>query len=161
LGSSLIESRKEGPPNWCLNKLTVRGPEDDVANFRKPAVGHSPWPRHREGEGDTENLLNFFNLVPIPPEVLTAGYDSTGANWERENWGCTHGAFETSIIDDWEDALVYDFQTAWSPPIEFLEHAAKQWPALTFILHYQKPGMGFEGIAKFEGETAEDHCIDY
>jgi len=148
-------------PNWCLNKLTVRGPEDDVANFRKKAVGHSPWPRHREGEGPEPNLLNFHNLVPIPPEVLMAGYDSAGADWERENWGSTHGAFETAIIDDWEDALAYDFQTAWSPPIEFLVRAAKQWPSLTFILHYQEPGMGFEGIAKLQGETSEDHCIDY
>ena len=148
-------------PNWCLNKLTVRGEELDVAAFRKNAVGHSPWARQREGEGEKENLLNFCNLVPIPTEVLTAGYEKAGAEWERQNWGCTHGAFETSIVDEWEGLVVYDFQTAWSPPIEFLVHAAKQWPTLTFILDYDEPGMGFKGIAKFHGETVEDHCIDY
>jgi len=124
-------------------------------------VGHSLWPRHHEGEGENPNLLNFHNLVPIPLEVLTAGYDSAGANWERENWGCTCGAFETAIVDEWDGLVVYDFQTAWSPPIEFLERAAKELPALTFILHYEEPGMGFEGIARFHGQTAEDHCVDY
>ena len=148
-------------PNWCLNKLTLRGPELDVAAFRKQAVGHSPWPRFQEGEGETANLLNFHNLVPIPPEVRTAGYDNAGANWERENWGCTYGAFETSIVDDREDAVVYDFQTAWSPPIEFCVRAAKQFPTLTFILDYDKPAMGFKGIARFKGEANENHCIHY
>ena len=53
----------------------------------------------------------------------------------------------------------YEFYTAWSPPIEFLKKVAVQWPALQFVLAYEEPGMGFKGLAKFQGEVHEDHCI--
>ena len=53
----------------------------------------------------------------------------------------------------------YEFYTAWSPPIEFLQTVAVQWPALHFVLAYEEPGMGFKGLAKFQGEIHEDHCI--
>ena len=46
----------------------------------------------------------------------------------------------------------YAFDTAWSPPIKFLENVAKQWPNLTFVLEYEELGMGFKGLAKFQGE---------
>jgi hypothetical protein len=148
-------------PNSCVNKLSVRGPELEVDSFRKRAMGHSPWPRQREEEGNQGNLLNFHSLVPIPPEVLVAGYDSAGANWERQNWGCTYGAFETAIVDEWESLVVYGFQTAWSPPIQLLKTIADQFPALTFLLDYDEPDQGFKGIARFKGQTAEHHCINY
>ena len=116
-------------PNWCLNKLTVRGPELDVDAFRQKATGYSPWPRQREGEAKP-NVLNCHSVVPIPSEILAGRYEDGGSEWERLNWGCTWGAYETEIIDEWEGLVVYEFQTAWSPPILFLEAAAKQWPIL-------------------------------
>ena len=58
-------------PNWCLNKLTITGPEADVQAFKAKAVGHSPW---EEPEGDPD-ALNFHSLVPVPEEVLKAGYE--------------------------------------------------------------------------------------
>ena len=147
-------------PNWCMNKLTVRGPELDVAAFRKSAVGHPPWPRQREAEGEKASLLNFHSLIPIPPEVLSTGY-TTGATWERENWGCTFGACETVIVDEWDDLAVYRFDTLWLPPIKLLETIAKQFPALTFLLDYDEPSHGFKGIARFKGDTIEDHRLNY
>ena len=46
-------------PNWCHNKLTIRGPEADVQSFKAKALGHSPW-EEPEGESD---VLNFHSLV--------------------------------------------------------------------------------------------------
>ena len=146
-------------PNWCLNRLAVYGPELEVNAFRKRAVGHSPWTGNREGE--EANLLNFHNLVPIPAEVLTAGYDPAGINWERGNWGCAYGAYGSEIVDEWEGLVAYAFLTAWSPPIEFLTAAAKQFAAFTFMLDYNEPDVGFKGIAKFKGETVEHYSLDY
>jgi hypothetical protein len=146
-------------PNWCLNKLTVRGSELAVDAFRKLAVGHSPWPRQREAE-DKENPLNFHNLVPIPSEVLATGYVD-GANWERENWGCTYGASETLIVEEWHGLVIYVFQTPWLPPIKLLETIARHFPELTFMLDYDEPDVGFKGIARFKGEAKEDHCLNY
>jgi hypothetical protein len=117
-------------PNWCLNKLTVTGPEADVQAFKAKAVGHSPW-LQPEGEPD---VLNFHSLVPVPEEVLKAGYESAGYDWERENWGCKWGAENPTILDEWEGHVEYEFSTAWSPPEKFLQTVAVQHPKLQFIL---------------------------
>ena len=55
--------------------------------------------------------------------------------------------------------MEYEFYTAWSPPIEFLQNVAVQWPTLLFVLEYEEPGVAFKGLAKFQGEIHEDHCI--
>ena len=142
-------------PNWCSNNLTITGPQVDVEAFKTKAVGHSPW-EEPEGEPDT---LNFHSLVPVPEEVLKAGYEPAGHDWELANWGCKWGASDPEILDEWEGHVEYEFHTAWSPPIEFLQKVAVQWPSLVFVLAYEEPGIGFKGIAKFQGEIHEDHCI--
>ena len=142
-------------PNWCLNKLTITGPQADIQAFKTKAVGHSPW-EEPEGEPDA---LNFHSLVPVPEEVLKAGYESAGYDWEMGELGLQMGSFWSGILNEWEGRVEYEFYTAWSPPIEFLQTVAVQWPALVFVLAYEEPGVGFKGIAKFQGEIHEDHCI--
>lgn len=142
-------------PNWCTNKLTIIGPGVNVQAFKAKAVGHSPW----EETGENPDVLNFHSLVPVPEEILKAGYDSAGYDWQMENWGCKWGASGPGILVEREGHVEYEFYTAWSPPIKFLENVAKQWAALVFVLSYEEPGMGFKGIAKFKGDTKEDHCI--
>jgi hypothetical protein len=144
-------------PNWCNNKLAVYGPEADVSRFKEKAVGHSPWLKVEEQK---ENVLNFHSLVPIPAEVVEAGYDKAGYDWERNNWDCKWGAYSAELADEWEGHLTYLFDTAWSPPLAFLEKLAPQWPTLTFLLDYEEMGMGFKGICKVEGDSVEDHCFD-
>ena len=147
-------------PNWCMNKLTVTGPEADVQRFKEMAVGQSPW--LRPGERPEEpNVLNFHSLVPIPDEVLAAGYADAGYDWEVAHWGCKWGARDACILDEWDGHIEYEFNTAWSPPIEFLEQVAKQFPSLLFLLDYDEPGMAYKGIAKFQAEQHEDHCLEY
>ena len=81
-------------PNWCNNELHVVGPEVDVAKFREKAVGHSPWPEDQTEEEPSP--LNLHSLVPIPGDVLAAGY-AAGQAWEEANWGCHWGACHHTI----------------------------------------------------------------
>ena len=143
-------------PNWCANKLTVTGPAADVQAFKTKAVGHSPWSKPEDRESE---VLNFHSLKPIPEDVLAAGYAEAGINWERQNWGCKWGAQDSTILDEREGKIQYEFLSAWTPPIECFQTVAVQWPALSFVLEYEEPGMAFKGLAKFEGEKNEDHCI--
>ena len=62
-------------PNWCANKLTITGPEAEVQAFKEKAVGHSPWSKPEELVNVEPNVLNFHSLVPVPDEVLAAGYE--------------------------------------------------------------------------------------
>ena len=144
-------------PNWCSNILRIFGPDEDVQRFKQQAAGSSPW---EHGEDQEQNILNFHSLVPVPPEVLSAGYDVAGWDWERINWGCKWGANEPSLTDEWEGHLAYSFETAWVPPIPFLEKLAPQWPKLTFLLDYEEMSMEFKGITKVAGHSVEDHCIE-
>ncbi len=144
-------------PNWCNNTLRVFGPDEEVIRFKEQAAGYSPWTPIKDQE---RNALNFHSLVPVPPEILAAGYAPAGFDWERTNWGCRWGACETQLMDEWEGHLCYVFDTAWTPPIPFLEQLARQWPTLKFLLDYEELGMGFKGITKAVGATLEDHCIE-
>ena len=144
-------------PNWCSNTLRVIGPSDEVKRFKEQAIGYGPWSKVEKQE---QNTLNFHSLVPIPPETLEAGYDDAGFHWERQNWGCKWGACDATVADEWDGHLVYAFQTAWTPPVAFLEKLAPQWPRLTFVLDYEEIGMGFKGITKVVRDSVEDHCIE-
>jgi hypothetical protein len=144
-------------PNWCDNHLRISGPAADIKAFKKKAVGHFPWDEPAKGE--EPNVLNFHSLVPIPKKVLKAGYNEAGCNWERENWGCRSGAFEASVVDEWECGVLYGFDTPWTPPLPLLAHLTQQWPTLTFVLDYEELGAGFKGIAKASNGTLEDHCV--
>ena len=62
-------------------------------------------------------------------------------------------------MDEGGSCIIYEFYTAWSPPIEFLKKVAVQWPSLVFVLAYEEPGMAFKGLAKFQSGIHEDHCI--
>jgi len=143
-------------PNWCHNKLTIAGPEADVRSFKEKAAGRCPWMKPEETE---EEALNFHSLIPVPDEVLKAGYEAAGYDWERTNWGCKWGAENPMLLDEGGTCLIYEFDTAWSPPMEFLQSVSKQWSNLTLILEYEEPGVGFKGLAKFQAEIHEDHCI--
>jgi hypothetical protein len=143
-------------PNWCHNQLTITGPEADVRSFKENAAGRCPWLKPEETEVEA---LNFHSLVSVPDEILQAGYEAAGYDWERANWGCKWGADNVTVLDEGGTCIIYEFYTAWSPPIEFLTAVAKQWPNLTFVLQYEEPGMAFKGLTKFQGDIQEDHCI--
>ena len=140
--------------DWCNNILEISGPVETVAMFKEKAVGFSPW---RVPEPDEEpSILNFHNLIPIPPEVLAAGFDPDGHNWERENWGCKWGACHAEIEDESDGHLSYSFDTAWMPPVRFIEKVSAAWPTLLFSLTYHGEGASFEGDATAQAGKLED-----
>jgi hypothetical protein len=144
-------------PNWCNNNLHVYGPDAEVRRFKGMAVGTSPWDTE---DGGKQNVLNFHNLVPIPPEILAADYNDAGFHWERMHWGCKWGARHAVLLDERDGHLHYTFATAWVPPITFFARLAPQWPTLRFLLDYEELSMGFKGLAKVAGHSVEDHCVD-
>ena len=143
-------------PNWCSNELRVSGPAKDIAKFKKQAVGHNPWNEPK----NKPSSLNFNSLVPIPADILQAGYNSTGHDWEVKHWGARWGACDVEVVDEDSDYILYHFDTAWSPAVPFVQNVCKQWPTLTFILDYEETGEAYKGICKGQGENFEDYCID-
>jgi DNA invertase Pin-like site-specific DNA recombinase len=61
------------------------------------------------------------SLVPVPADVLQAGYEAQGYDWENNHWGCKWGACHGELIDDNGCELFYSFDTAWAPPIALMK----------------------------------------
>ena len=144
-------------PNWCDNTLRVSGPEEEVARFREQAKGFEPGMTPEPGQ--LPEALNFHRLIPVPGQLLVnESLDFT--DWEETHWGCKWGACNSQIVDEWDERLIYTFETPWSPPLEFIEQVSKEWPTLIFVLEYEESGNGFKGLARAEAGKLEDHCID-
>lgn len=94
---------------------------------------------HKEGESDEQYKVRM--------EELVEKYGHSGwYNWRVSNWGTKWDACES----DWDlddECLTIHFQTAWSPPIGWLENVSAQFPELAFKMTFQEEGMGFCGRA--------------
>jgi len=159
-----------GMPNWCTNRLTITGPEEQVALLHSQV-------RHN---GDGVPIL-LASLHPMPEELtytsapnrdaspeqlayLEATYGAT--DWyawatSTAGWGTKWADCET--VEDAREPgrLVYRFESAWSPPVEGVKNISARFPALTFSLEYAEPGCDFSGTATMaEGLLLTDDCRD-
>lgn len=121
-------------PNWCMNKLDVIGRDVDLEEFKKAT-------------SDSDGNLSFAALVP-PPE--NEPYD--WRTWADTHWGtkwdvspedCAHDVHH----EDFLPTMMWEFTTAWAPPIAWLYQVAAQYPHLDFKLWFDEPGMSFSGCA--------------
>lgn len=125
-------------PNWCENHFAVEGPREEMDRFVL-ALQTNPL------QVEFPPKLTFNQLHPLPEEEKDNWYD-----WHVENWGTKWDIDNTEPYDynfD-EDAanLFYDFDTAWGPPIEFVQKISQDFPKLLFTLKYHEPGMAFAGF---------------
>jgi len=132
-------------PNWCSNILEINGDKDILSSFRKAAVGFSPW--EIPWPDQKPDVLNFHSLMPIPVRVIKAGYDRKGFAWETTHWGCKWGACDSKVFESKPTRITYAFDTAWFPPLKFLERISKDWPRLVFRIEFRGECGDFAGEA--------------
>ena len=150
-------------PNWCENRLVVAS--EDKKGMKKflSLLGVSEdWmdsDRHRPDK--VENLLSVF--YPMPKELEGTKSPSSSPNWYSwciDNWGTKWDV--TAYVDDLDtEYLVLTFESAWSPPVQWLEKVAKDYPTLDFILRYDEGGMCFMGVAKGRDGVVDDQNMEY
>jgi hypothetical protein len=104
--------------------------------------------------------LNFYPEISITKEMNEDLIKKYGASnwyeWTIKHWGTKWDASDPEIELEGKQTIGYRFETAWSPPIEWLQHAQTKFPKLNFRLEYREPGMGFEGVA----ETQEGKIVN-
>lgn len=159
-------------PNWCANEVKVEGSRKRLVEFDEAFKGRpANWGADlfdmREKTPEEKVLFELehtkkieaihdycFNaLVPVPQDVLDAGFQSAGYEWSVVNWGTKWDASITAY-DDGGSKITYVFDTAWSPPIPFLHTVSAKWPDLTFTLTYEEGGSAFAGEMIFRGGDA-------
>jgi hypothetical protein len=159
-------------PNWCSNTLKVHSTnEERLKEFKQavlvPNTEHPDW----------DPKFTFNNLYPTPAELMDenafgqsenseALEEKYGASdwytWRVSNWGTKWDAAESGIVADDNENLIVWFDTAWAPPVAWLEKIAPQFPELNFSMIYDEPGCDFCGIVEFEnGECTGSEQGDY
>lgn len=155
-------------PNWCYNKLIVKS-NDDVNEFRR----FMKKGLKMETIDEKEILVwRISNYLPTPQELINGslssdqlimkyGFDKT-CDWNNFNWGtiwdCDDYGFESKLIEDTLYEL--DFDSAWSPPIQWMITIASQFPGLSFKLEYVEFGTNFSGVTIIENGIFLDLCSE-
>jgi len=151
----------------------VTGPKDILETFIEKAKGTT------DDEKQEVDLLCFNNFVSVPAGLLARSYggevEEKAGNvelidgykcrydWEHANWGTKWGACDTVFERRGDDDAFYGFQSAWSPPIEWMKKvvAMPEFAMLQFELSYGEYGMGFTGTATSDdGELIDAYSED-
>lgn len=117
-------------PNWCFNRLSVKGDNDKVDEF----IG---------AVNTNEGIQILESLIPRPEDV------EDWYQWSLDNWGTKWGDREARMLRE-NEWTVFLFDTAWSPPIEGITRISAMFPDLTFVLVYEEGGMCFMGGERIE-----------
>jgi len=120
-------------PNYCSNYLTVTGTPEDVKLFMAENINN-------------KDLLDFQSAVPV--KINEAGdyvedvYAKWGTRANPAEWG------EMALNDESDKGCITcSFDTAWAPPIIWLEVVVGKYPKLNFELSYEEGGCGVYGVS--------------
>lgn len=138
-------------PNWCSNRLQVRG----------------DWKEFKEKAGDVFKLSTF---LPVPGKETAAkesqecwlrksapGLSALGDDehfWRLQYWGTKWDVEGIWDID--AKTLITSFDSAWSPPEAAIQAISALFPSADFTLEYAERSMDFCGETLFKaGQVLE------
>lgn len=141
-------------PDWCTNRLTVRGPSAAVTRFTEavsdPATG-SP--------------LSLERVAPTPEDVLVDGYagdDEPLSEWRLAHWGTVSDVLPEDVqmtrdgSADRHDrtpfgVVRYDFLTEWDPPFEAVCQLTRLHRELAFELISYSEQIAYATCDRWDG----------
>jgi len=138
-------------PNWCNNDIRIYGDEKTIKALTNVI---------KSSEGKL-----FQTLIGLPDNMSESDYEvkwyDTNLNWFGTKWDVD---VNTDCFDFCEDEISFFCETAWSPPIQFLENLCRMYK-LNAYLFYSEGGVGFSGETKLiweDGElSVEDNEYEY
>ena len=128
-------------PNYCNCSLTLSIEDDDPLNNN---ILLNFYNRNKK----EDLLLSFSKEAPMP--------ESESENWHQwcvENWGTKWEPLSVDVEENYEDisapSLSYSFDTAWSPPLNWLSTVSTKYPQIKFFIEYSEPGMDMYGESRY------------
>ena len=93
-----------------------------------------------------------------------AKVDNSWYSWNNRNWGTKWDATNPELVNEEENGenlvLVYQFDTAWAPPLPVMEKLSEQYPNLLITLSYEEE-QGWGGEMEFlKGECISESEYD-
>ena len=165
-------------PNWCWNHLEVTGDEIQLREFVEKSEncpegsefsfnGTHPMPKEFKDIHTGSTTINGVLCrkwrkidgkdIPVTDEEMKQLKEKYGYtdwySWSIANWGTKWDACEPHICSNDINFFCVSFETAWSPPIDWIDNIMKDFPDLCFELEYEEPGMMFGGLLQAQYET--------
>ena len=131
-------------PNWCWNHLEVSGDEKQLQEFVEKSLVSPEENEIHDGTG-----FSFEGTLP-------RGDRKDWYDWSVNNWGTKWDAYEPEILNNDINFFSVSFETAWSPPIAWIDNIMQDFPDLCFTLEYEEPGMCFGGRLSAQYEEIWD-----
>lgn len=133
--------------NICDNRLTIVGPADELLRFKQEAYPGVP-----DEHGRIELLPG--NLVPLPgPWNQIEAEQAWGSKWIYET------KLKELLDDTGHGYLVFDFESAWSPPDEFVRMASMLFPSLCFHIAFWEQWGDFSGLYSYKSGEQESGIL--
>lgn len=113
-----------------------------------------------------EEWLQNVKEVPVSDEEMERLVKQYGAvdwyQWSTENWGTKWDVCQPEVMSQGPRTFEVLFDTAWSPPLGWLEYVSKLFPQLTFSLAYAEGGCCVYGLEVCKGgeSTGEGYCVE-
>jgi len=162
-----IESKYRDAANAFIEHSEMK-----IATFMTTVVGFTT--NSKKDFAKNEETFSMQRILPCPMELMstklhtyangTQGeendrlrkemkekHGSENSNdWHCDNWGCKWEV-DAEYQEIGGGAVMYTFDSAWSPPTRFIENICDQYPLVRFFLEYSEPGNDFEGELEAEG----------
>lgn len=150
-------------PNWCACRLDVIGTVEDIKRFILLV-------QHQESDAEKllrlvagnklkdNDLFSFERIVPCDDVPESQWYETHCARWGTKWDACDVECDVDSCIDD--ESVWFRFETAWSPPIPIIDRLHELFPAMSFTLEYEEPGVGFAGTYSATPDGISDETYD-
>ena len=147
-------------PNYCNNVVEIQGPQ----HILKTLVDHKldfqkihPYPPElditagREGADDSpeQKALVAAEESNLKKHGYKNWYDWCVNNWGTKwNAGGDNDAMQVDYDEDVNNQgiALFQFDTAWAPPLGVLEKLMETHPELSIECRYHEPGVGFFGV---------------
>jgi hypothetical protein len=144
-------------PNWCNNYIKISGDEGTIRTLTSVIKSL----KSSDDNGPSDDV--FKSLIGLPQHMSDGDYKEkwydTNIEWFGTKWDIS---YEEHMFTFSKDEITLSCETAWSPPIPFLENLCKMYKVNAYLF-YSEGGVGFAGETTFnwvhgELEVYDDEC---
>lgn len=140
-------------PNWVQVRLAAVGSRTDLVD-----IAYAMVPKELQDGEDPAAWVPFEALVPLPG----AEYDIDVA---QDTWGTKHAIFvgDGFVLEFPHDRIgiaMWEFESAWNPPLRWLDTVSVEHPDVSFVIAWAEPDMLIHGTAFARGGVTQriDHA---
>ncbi len=156
-------------PNWCFNEVDIYAEPDTLKRIKELLKGEGsfdfnrilPMPeelaclhsggRDLEVNGELRRVKVWReaadgNAFPVDEADLLERFGASNwYDWALQNWGTKWNVTGDVLVDETEDSLRYEFDTAWGPPEGVCSKLCELFPEASISWFYREDGEQIAG----------------